>query len=211
MISDPRILLLDEATSALDPHAEGIVQQALDRASINRTTIVIAHKLATIKTADNIAVISNGKVIEQGSHEGLLEQDGAYARLVNAQSLEVPPSKIHNDSDTDDESEGYPGYEENSIGKVISPQISAKEQSRIKEQQTRLDYHSHIRRSSLGVVLSIIREQRSLWGWFVLVVIACLAGGTLNTQPPSYTLTRYRCRTTHRVCPSSEDNGCLYS
>src|SRR5690242_8318460 len=60
IISKPKILLLDEATSALDPHAESIVQQALDNASRHRTTIVIAHKLATIREADNIVVISRG-------------------------------------------------------------------------------------------------------------------------------------------------------
>ncbi|KAL3418132.1 Leptomycin B resistance protein pmd1-like protein 7 [Phlyctema vagabunda] len=87
IVSDPRILLLDEATSALDPKAEVIVQQALDRASAQRTTLVIAHKLATIKNADNIAVISHGQVVEQGTHNELVMLNGHYARLVAAQDI----------------------------------------------------------------------------------------------------------------------------
>lgn len=78
IVSEPTVLLLDEATSALDPKAEKIVQQALDQVSINRTTIVIAHKLSTVRNADNIAVISDGVVVEQGTHNALLDRNGAY-------------------------------------------------------------------------------------------------------------------------------------
>jgi ATP-binding cassette subfamily B (MDR/TAP) protein 1 len=78
IVSEPTVLLLDEATSALDPKAEKIVQQALDRVSKHRTTIVIAHKLSTIRNADNIAVMANGVVLEQGTHDKLLEVNGAY-------------------------------------------------------------------------------------------------------------------------------------
>ena len=87
MVSDPKILLLDEATSALDTKSEGVVQAALDVAAQGRTTIVIAHRLSTIKTADNIVVMSHGKIVEQGSHDQLLEQRGAYFRLVEAQRI----------------------------------------------------------------------------------------------------------------------------
>jgi ATP-binding cassette subfamily B (MDR/TAP) protein 1 len=78
IVSEPTVLLLDEATSALDPKAEKIVQQALDRVSKDRTTIVIAHKLSTVRTADNIVVMANGKVVEQGTHESLLELNRVY-------------------------------------------------------------------------------------------------------------------------------------
>ncbi|KAG9378441.1 lipid A export ATP-binding/permease protein msbA [Pyrenophora tritici-repentis] len=89
LVSDPKVLLLDEATSALDPYAEGIVQQALDRAAAGRTTIVIAHKLATIRRADNIVVMSKGKILEQGTHDSLIAANGAYSRLVAIQQLTV--------------------------------------------------------------------------------------------------------------------------
>ncbi|KAI8237345.1 Leptomycin B resistance protein pmd1 [Colletotrichum sp. SAR 10_86] len=89
IISEPKILLLDEATSALDPHAEGIVQKALESVSKGRTTIVIAHKLATIRKADNIVVMNSGHIVEQGTHQWLLKKRGAYARLVQVQDLTV--------------------------------------------------------------------------------------------------------------------------
>ena len=85
MVSDPKILLLDEATSALDTKSEGVVQAALDVAAQGRTTIVIAHRLSTIKSADNIVVMSQGRVVEQGNHDKLLEQEGVYYSLVEAQ------------------------------------------------------------------------------------------------------------------------------
>lgn len=66
ILKDPRILLLDEATSALDLESERIVQEALDRIMVNRTTIVVAHRLSTVKSADMIAVIHRGKVVEKG-------------------------------------------------------------------------------------------------------------------------------------------------
>ncbi|UKZ85891.1 uncharacterized protein TrAFT101_001735 [Trichoderma asperellum] len=87
IVSDPKILLLDEATSALDTKSEGIVQAALEAASAGRTTIAIAHRLSTIKEADNIVVMSEGRIIEQGSHDQLVEKKGAYHNLVSAQGF----------------------------------------------------------------------------------------------------------------------------
>ncbi|XP_019704737.1 ABC transporter B family member 9 [Elaeis guineensis] len=83
ILKDPRILLLDEATSALDAESERLVQEALDRVMVGRTTIVVAHRLSTIKGADIIAVVKNGVIAEKGRHETLMEiPDGAYASLV---------------------------------------------------------------------------------------------------------------------------------
>ncbi|KAJ4878101.1 ABC transporter B family member 7 [Raphanus sativus] len=83
ILKDPKVLLLDEATSALDAESERVVQDALDRVMVNRTTVVVAHRLTTIKHADVIAVVKNGVIAERGRHETLMEiSGGAYASLV---------------------------------------------------------------------------------------------------------------------------------
>ncbi|XP_068319430.1 ABC transporter B family member 9-like [Pyrus communis] len=83
ILKDPKILLLDEATSALDAESERKVQDALDRVMVNRTTVVVAHRLSTIKGANTIAVVKNGVIAEKGSHDFLMNiADGAYASLV---------------------------------------------------------------------------------------------------------------------------------
>lgn len=87
MVSDPKILLLDEATSALDTKSEGVVQAALEVAAAGRTTITIAHRLSTIKDADNIVVMTQGRIVEQGTHNELLAMRGAYFNLIEAQKI----------------------------------------------------------------------------------------------------------------------------
>lgn len=97
IIMEPQILPLDEATSALDVTAERSVQTALAVASKGRTTIVVAHRLSTIRDADNIIVMSNGRVIERGTHDGLIATDGHYAELVGKQRI---PSQSAERTDT---------------------------------------------------------------------------------------------------------------
>ncbi|ESQ55972.1 hypothetical protein EUTSA_v10024241mg [Eutrema salsugineum] len=83
ILKDPKILLLDEATSALDAESERVVQDALERVMVNRTTVVVAHRLGTVKNADVIAVVKNGVIVEKGRHERLMKiSGGAYASLV---------------------------------------------------------------------------------------------------------------------------------
>lgn len=85
IISNPKVLILDEATSALDAASEATVQEALDRAAAERTTIVIAHKLSTIKYADNILVMADGVILEEGTHNQLMSKHGAYHSMVQSQ------------------------------------------------------------------------------------------------------------------------------
>jgi ATP-binding cassette subfamily B protein len=98
LLKDPPILILDEATSALDAETERQIQAALDAATQGRTTFVIAHRLATIRRADRILVFEHGRIIEQGSFEALVRQDGRFATLVRAQSLTSPAeaAPLHN-------------------------------------------------------------------------------------------------------------------
>ena len=106
IVSDPRILLLDEATSALDTQSEGIVQDALDKASKGRTTIVIAHRLSTVKDADTIVVMGGGEILEKGTHYDLLaDENGPYAQLVANQKLAMEAQKVQAENEGEDPDE----------------------------------------------------------------------------------------------------------
>jgi ATP-binding cassette, subfamily B, bacterial MsbA len=85
ILKDPAILLLDEATSSLDNESEGLVQEALDRLMQNRTTVIVAHRLSTIKVAHRIAVLDGGRIVELGTHDDLMKLNGLYARLYSMQ------------------------------------------------------------------------------------------------------------------------------
>jgi ABC-type multidrug transport system fused ATPase/permease subunit len=87
LIRNPRILILDEATSALDSESERLIQDALSRLMLNRTTFVVAHRLSTIKEADLILVLEDGAIVQTGTHSQLLQHNGVYKRLYDAQSF----------------------------------------------------------------------------------------------------------------------------
>ncbi len=87
LLRNPRVLLLDEATSALDAESEALVQDALQRLRKGRTTIIVAHRLSTVRDADLVVVMAEGRAVEQGTHADLMQRDGLYARLVRTQAF----------------------------------------------------------------------------------------------------------------------------
>jgi subfamily B ATP-binding cassette protein MsbA len=90
ILKDPRVLLLDEATSALDTESERLVQEALERLMVNRTTFVVAHRLSTIQRADRILVLNKGRLVEAGTHADLIERQGLYHYLYTLKLTEIP-------------------------------------------------------------------------------------------------------------------------
>jgi ATP-binding cassette subfamily B protein len=93
MLSEAPILILDEATAASDPESEAAIQQALSRLARGRTVLVIAHRLSSIQDADQIVVLQGGRIVERGTHHGLLDQQGAYAGLWAAEQFSATALK----------------------------------------------------------------------------------------------------------------------
>jgi len=163
IISDPKILLLDEATSALDPTAERVVQDALFKVSRNRTTLVIAHKLATIEAADSIAVISEGVVVEQGTHQELIEKHGQYAALVAAQDL--------GDQEAASTDTSQPGDPSEKLERALT------EASKVNHPQNETLASGTLNYTLLRCIYIMFAEQKTLYWWFLLTIIACTIGG----------------------------------
>ncbi|RAL63450.1 hypothetical protein DID88_003870 [Monilinia fructigena] len=160
IIKRPKILILDEATSAIDVRGEQIVQAALDKVSEGRTTITIAHRLSTIKKADKIVVLRKGRLVEEGTHEGLLSNpDGAYSALVNAQQLSL--GEVHQDD-----------YDLVETTDPLIREISAAERDR--EEREAVAYKPKGLSTSFGLFLY---EQRSRWHWYLMLVIGAVAAG----------------------------------
>ncbi|RYY07694.1 MAG: ATP-binding cassette domain-containing protein, partial [Sphingobacteriaceae bacterium] len=89
VLNNPPIMLLDEATSALDTESEKLVQDALNNLTKNRTSLIIAHRLSTIQNADEIVVLENGRIAEQGNHQQLISKNGLYKRLIDMQTFNL--------------------------------------------------------------------------------------------------------------------------
>lgn len=182
IVSQPKVLLLDEATSALDPHAEGIVQQALDKASEGRTTIVIAHKLATIRKADNIVVMTKGRIVEQGTHHGLIEQNGTYAKLVRIQDLAVASRESGSDTEGDAPVEN----KDDALGtaKTVT-RYPTTDQRRLEAQRERDNSDNYKQNGFLYVIKRLVAENPNLRLAFFITFIGCVLGCKYTSPCPS--------------------------
>jgi ATP-binding cassette subfamily B (MDR/TAP) protein 1 len=187
VISNPRILLLDEATSALDPTAERKVQAALNNVTKSRTTIVIAHKLSTIQSADKIVVLNQGTFVEQGTHQELLAQQGVYYKLTNAQVLgpsqEVSKQAVSERFDivkpvgSIEKAEPYiPTSPGDDSASFLSGEIKSNASDSDEDPDNNIT-----RRYSLVHCLAVMifKDQRLIWTLFLAGTIASLAGGGL--------------------------------
>ena len=192
VVSDPKILLLDEATSALDTKSEGVVQAALDRAAKGRTTIVIAHRLSTIKHADNIVVMQKGRIIEQGRHNELLELQGAYFNLVEAQRIAAATeARVGEETEIGGEkggeikassSQGDKAYEvdpddEDPAAKLKRSQ-TGKSESSVALEKKKPD--AELRYSLWTLIKLIASFNKKEWYLMVLGLISCIIAGGGN-------------------------------
>uniref|UniRef100_A0A0N5B226 ABC-type xenobiotic transporter n=1 Tax=Strongyloides papillosus TaxID=174720 RepID=A0A0N5B226_STREA len=166
LVRNPKVLLLDEATSALDSESEYLVQKALENASSNRTTIIIAHKLSTIKMCDNIIVFDNGNIVESGTHHELLRNpEGVYTGLVNAQQIE----ELNEENKVDKVGElgGYnhlsPNFDKRNINRKsrrlsLSISLASEDQVEIEELKDECE-EEEVMQSSILDILRFAKEE----------------------------------------------------
>ncbi|KAJ1327607.1 ATP-binding cassette subfamily B (MDR/TAP) member 1 [Microdochium nivale] len=169
VIKRPKILILDEATSAIDVRGEKIVQAALDKVSQGRTTITIAHRLSTIRKADTIVVLKKGKVVEQGTHDSLLENDkGVYYGLVHAQHLSLGEPTDASDVGTS---------EEEDLGAVLSREKSAalSEGGEVPGQVP-----GWKRKGLFTSFGRLLYEQKSRFPAYAIIVVAAMCAGAVS-------------------------------
>lgn len=173
IISDPKVLLLDEATSALDPRAERVVQDALERVSAQKTTLIIAHKLATVMKADNIAVMTSGKVVEQGSHSELLARDGLYAAMVRAQDLGGQTGE----AEFQDGSEEQDG-DKNTLDRPLTLQRTQTEglPNDLQKEVEHLSAET-VGYSLIKCIYLMLKEHPDLYLWYAVTAFGSIIGG----------------------------------
>ncbi|KAB8290415.1 hypothetical protein EYC80_010847 [Monilinia laxa] len=170
LVAEPKILILDEATSALDTKTEASVQSALNASSTTRTTIIVAHRLSTVREADNIVVLKSGKVVEQGTHTELMGRRGSYYELVKAQRA------IEEEEDTEQEEAAVKQISttKTAIGKGDISDIEATEISPEGEHPVREQSSSY---SLLSMVKFVLRLNAKEWHYILLGLFCSVIAG----------------------------------
>ncbi|KAL4584446.1 hypothetical protein LXL04_009047 [Taraxacum kok-saghyz] len=182
MIQDPKILLLDEPTSALDPESETLVQQAIDKISKNRTTMVIAHRLATVRNADRIVVMEQGSVIESGNHKQLMALKGAYFALINLASEGV--SSNPNNGDQVGKTHGTASAQDLLKSNIVH-EISRSEYMQSVHEKNELETETPKGRKSGSYMISEVWKLQKPEGGmlFIGIILGMVAGAILSLFP----------------------------
>ncbi|CAF3377225.1 unnamed protein product [Rotaria socialis] len=181
LIRNPRILLLDEATSALDRESERIVQDALDRASQGRTTIVIAHRLSTIVNASKIIVLNAGSVVEEGNHETLMKAKGVYYGLVEAQNIHLK-TKDKDKEESYEDDEVVVDSEMNSCAQFFGDQSALNKSIEENQKSSKIGHvNESLEYSGRAPFFTVLRMNSPEWFYILLACLACICNG--GAQP----------------------------
>ncbi|TKR93550.1 hypothetical protein L596_007979 [Steinernema carpocapsae] len=194
LIKNPQILLLDEATSALDTESESIVQKALDQAQEGRTTIIVAHRLSTIRDVDQILVFKAGHIVESGTHEELIQAKGMFYEMTVAQQInQIHQSQKRTDSEGDDSAEERSDIVESPRRRKITETAIRKytrESSVISTHSTALQVRQmqeDMEKESVvpSSMTKIFLTNRESWCYLALGLFGCCISGTV---PPFFAL-----------------------
>ncbi|XP_054768746.2 ATP-dependent translocase ABCB1-like [Lytechinus pictus] len=181
LVRNPPILLLDEATSALDRESEKVVQQALDKASEGRTTIVIAHRLTTIRNADIIYAFEEGQIAEYGDHAELMKRDGVYKQLVTLQTLDGAEESATSSKETV-RKESIKRLPSRQMSRQISRQMSTSSAMEGKDKEEEEIVEEEV--ESRGY-LEILKLNSPEWYY---IVIGCIFAGALGVAMPAFAI-----------------------
>ncbi|KAI3684132.1 hypothetical protein L6452_33351 [Arctium lappa] len=181
MIKDPKILLLDEPTSALDPKSESLVQLAIEKISKGRTTVVIAHRLATVRNAETIVVLEQGSVIETGDHHQLMAREGAYFALIKLASEAVSTNLISEKDEMDKKNETSGTYDLLKSNHVYEISMSGYMKSVQEANQVETQEVTRKRSYRISEIWKLQKSEASLL--FIGITFGMLAGAILSLFP----------------------------
>uniref|UniRef100_A0A2K5CHQ4 ATP binding cassette subfamily B member 4 n=1 Tax=Aotus nancymaae TaxID=37293 RepID=A0A2K5CHQ4_AOTNA len=179
LVRNPKILLLDEATSALDTESEAEVQAALDKAREGRTTIVIAHRLSTVRNADVIAGFEDGVIVEQGSHSELMKKEGVYFKLVN---MQTSGSQIQSEEFELNGEKAATGMAPNGWKSRLFRHSTQKNLKNSRLCQNSLDVEIDGLEANVPPVsfLKVLKLNKTEWPYFVVGTVCAIANGGLQ-------------------------------